>query len=78
MSSYQYQCAACGITWDEVANKRQAEQERERHRREAHGGGAPDGDAIRARDPKPWPGRGVLLAGLLLVLFTLYSRRHGQ
>ncbi|MEV4921415.1 hypothetical protein [Streptomyces roseoverticillatus] len=78
MSSYQYRCAVCGITWDEVTNRRQAEQERDRHRREAHDGGVPDGDGIRAQDSEPWPGRGLLLAGLLLMLFVMYSSWHGQ
>ncbi|MEV4436514.1 hypothetical protein [Streptomyces sp. NPDC049555] len=78
MSSYRYRCAACGITWDEVTSKRQAEQERERHRSEVHGGGAPDGDGIQARDSQRWPGGGALLAGLVLVLLLLYGSRHGQ
>ncbi|MFI1182516.1 hypothetical protein ACH4UT_23580 [Streptomyces sp. NPDC020799] len=78
MSNYQYRCAVCGITWDEVTNKRQAERECDRHRHEAHDGGVPDGDGIQARDSKPGPGRGVLVAGLLLILFLIYSSRHGQ
>ncbi|MFF7727086.1 hypothetical protein [Streptomyces sp. NPDC008001] len=78
MSNYQYRCAVCGITWDEVTNMRQAEQERDRHRREAHNGGVPDGDGIRAQDSAPWPGRGVLLAGLLLIVLVIYTSRHGQ
>ncbi|MFI1973273.1 hypothetical protein [Streptomyces cinnamoneus] len=78
MANYQYRCAACGITWDQVTTKRQAEEEREQHRRECHGGGAPDGDGI-GPGTAPWPSRGVLVIGLLvLALFLFYNGRHGQ
>lgn len=78
MSSYRYRCSVCGITWNDVTTKRQAEEERDRHRREVHDGGAPDGDVIQAQDAKRWPGRGTLVAGLLIALLLLYSSRHGQ
>ncbi|AZQ75186.1 MULTISPECIES: hypothetical protein [Streptomyces] len=77
MSVYKYRCDKCGITWDEVSTKHQAEVERDQHRRDAHGGGAPDGDRIEgATDPGSWPSASTLIVTLVAVVLLLaYSRR---
>ncbi|MCC3779264.1 hypothetical protein [Streptomyces sp. UNOB3_S3] len=76
MSVYKYRCDKCGITWDEVSTKHQAQLERDQHRRDAHGGGAPDGDRIEGTDPGSWPSAGTLIVTLVAVVLLLaYSRR---
>ncbi|MCA6090984.1 hypothetical protein LE181_02185 [Streptomyces sp. SCA3-4] len=76
MTGYWYRCDKCGITWDE-GSKHEAQADRDRHRHEAHGGGAPDGDAVHAPDRTSWPPPSILIAALtLFALFLLFGNRH--
>jgi hypothetical protein len=73
---YRYRCDQCATTSPAVRTRLEADRERDRHRRHAHGGHIPDGERLQrtartvASDRTAIIALGVL-AFLLLVSFLI-------
>jgi hypothetical protein len=76
---YRYRCDQCRTTSPVVRTRAEALHERDRHRRQFHGGHIPDGEHLqrrRRRGPAPGEIRPAAVVVVLLALLLLAWATH--
>jgi hypothetical protein len=74
---YRYRCDQCATTSPPVGTRVELTHERDRHRRQAHGGHIPDGERLQ-RATRPPVDRTALIALAAVALLLLTALLFGH